>query len=245
LLSYSIIFILHTFNPLPDFYIGVPSLPLGEFEQYSTLLFDDWESYVENVLQLPDYSLSLNVEEGSVKAVAKIAATTLGVLYIGIGQYGSFISGLQTIEKQVHSANSYLGQRAGIPFESSSIKPKVRKRGESLTRLRNLFAKVQRGEITVEEAMLASRDIFGSEIETVPEFIVELRESFEQAPLFPQQIQLPFEDVENNILLPEAKKPIKPRLTQPREPAPDPEQYRIEVWRESKKGKRNVRVVSL
>ncbi len=228
-----------------DFYINVPSLPRGEFEKYSTQLFDDWENHVANVLELSDYSLSLNVEEGSVKAVAKIAATTLGILYIGIGQYGSFITGLQTIESQVHSANNYFAQRAGASFESSSVKPRVRKRGECLTRLRNLFAKVQRGEITVEEAMLVSEEIFGSEIETVPGFIVDLKESFEQTPLFPQQIQLPLVDVEGEILLPDTKKPTKPRPTQPREPAPDQNQYRVEVWRESKKGKRNVRVVNL
>jgi hypothetical protein len=228
-----------------DFYINVPSLPRGEFEEYSTQLFDDWENHVDSVLKLSDYSLSLNVEEGSVKAVAKIAATTLGVLYIGIGQYGSFISGLKTIESQVHSANNYFGQRAAVPFEYSRVKSRVIKRGESLTRLRNLFKKVQRREITVEEAMLASKGIFGSEIETVPGFMVDLKESFEQTPLSPQQMQLPLAGVEDEILLPDTEKPTKSRPTQPREPVPVPELYRVEVWRESKKGKRNVRVVNL
>jgi len=226
-----------------DFYIGVPSLPRKEFEEYATLLFDDWENYVDGVLQLPDYSLSLNVEEGSIKAVAKIAVTTLSLLYIGIGQYGSFISGVQTIENQARSANNYFGQRASAPFESSRARPKIRKRGESLTRLQNLFAKVQRGEITVEKAMLESELIFGSEMETVPEFMVDLKESFEQIPLLPQQIELPLENIEGEILMPDAKKPRKPRPTKPRQP--NPEQYRVEVWRESKNGKRNMRVISL
>ena len=73
-----------------DFYIDVPSLPRHEFEQYSTKLFDEWEAYVENALKIPDYSLALEVEEGSIKGSAKIAAA-LGAIYIGIGQYLSLI----------------------------------------------------------------------------------------------------------------------------------------------------------
>jgi hypothetical protein len=228
-----------------EFYIAVPSLPRGEFETYSTLLFDDWENHVKGVLQLPDYSLSLTVDDGSVRAVAKIAATTVGVLYLGIAQYGSFITGLQTIESQARTVGNYFGQRAGAPFESSNVQPKIRKRGESLTRLRNLFAKVQQREITVEEAMFESQAIFGPEIETTPGFMIGLKESFEQTPLFLQQIQLPLDSVESEILLPDTKKQTKPRPTKPKSPAPAPDLYRVEVWRESKKGKRNVQVISL
>lgn len=89
-----------------DFYIDVPSLPRHEFEQYSTKLFDKWEEYVENSLRIPDYSLALEVQEGSIKGGAKIAAT-LGALYFGIGQYGSFISGLQTIQGQIGAVGSF------------------------------------------------------------------------------------------------------------------------------------------
>lgn len=228
-----------------DFYIGVPSLSRGEFEEYSTLLFDDWEKYVEGVLQLTDYFLVLNVEEGSIKAVGKIAATTLGVLYIGIGQYGSFVSGLNTIDTQVRTAGSYLGQRAAAPFDNSHIKPRVRKKGESLGRLKGLFLKVQKGQITVEEAMLESELIFGAEIKTVPGFIDDLKESLEQAPLFPEQIKLPLVNLLGEELLPQTKKQ-EPRKPSPsREPAPDPDLYRVEVWRENKKSKRSVRVISL
>jgi len=227
-----------------DFYIGVPSLPCEEFEEYSTQLFDEWESHVEQVLKLPDYSLALEVEEGSIKAVGKITAT-LGVLYIAIGQYGSFISGLQTINNQVRSAGNYLGVRASAPFESSNAKPKIRKRGESLARLQSLFDKVQRGDITVDQAMTESRIIFGSEAEEAPEFMNELKNSLENAPLYPQQIHLPLVDTDGEELISEGKKQSKPRTPQPRVPPPIPDQYRVEVWRENKKGKRNVRVTSL
>ncbi|SBT12563.1 hypothetical protein [Vibrio celticus] len=80
-----------------DFYLGVPSLPREEFEIYSTQLFDEWEAYIGEHLQLSDFSLVLEVEEGSIKAKGKIFAT-IGVLYFGIGQYGSFVSGLYIIK---------------------------------------------------------------------------------------------------------------------------------------------------
>ena len=227
-----------------DFYLNVPSLPRGEFEEYSTQLFDDWESHVASVLELPDYSLSLNVEEGSIKALSRIAATA-GVIYLGIGQYGSFISGLETIQTQVRSVGDYFGERANAPFSSSNATPKVRKRGESLTRLQNLFAKVQRGEITVEDAMSEAEALFGPDAGSIPGLMADLEESFEQTPLLPQQIQLRLENSEGELLLSESVKKQKSRPSKPREPAPDPDQYRVEVWRDSRKGKRNVRVVSL
>jgi len=227
-----------------DFYIGVPSLPREEFEEYSTRLFDEWEIHVGSTLALPDYSLTLEVEEGSIKAVGKIAAT-LGALYIGIGQYSSFISGLQTIHSQVRSVGDYLGERAGSPFELSNTKSKVRKRGESLAKLQSLFNKVQHGAITVEEAMRESEIIFGSEAEEAPEFMNVLKEALEQIPLFPEQMQLPLVDINGEGLIQDGKKQTKPRPSQPRKPVPIPEQYRVEVWRENRKGKRNVRVRSL
>ncbi|PVZ69625.1 hypothetical protein [Pelagibaculum spongiae] len=229
-----------------DFYINVPSLPRGEFESYSSLLFDDWENYVHDVLELQDYSLSLNVEEGSIKAKAKIAATTLGILYIGIGQYGSFISGLGTIESQVISASEYLGQRAGKPFSSRNIRPNIRRRGESLSRLKGIFEKIKRGQISVEEAMIESEILFGPEMKNVPGLIDDLENAFAQAPLMPQQIHLPLVSADGEELMPDEEKNTKKnKPTKPKEPIPAPDHYRIEVWRESKKSKRNLRVVDL
>lgn len=226
-----------------DFYIAVPSLPRGEFKEYSTLLFDDWENHIEGVLKLSDYSLSLNVEEGSIKAKAKIAATTLGVLYLAIGQYGSFITGVQTINDQARIAGDYFGQRAGSPFKSSGVMPRLRKKGESLASLQKLFDKIQKGEMTVEEAMLKVEKIFGPEVESAPDFMLDVKESFEKTPLFAKQMQLPLENIEGDFLLPSMKNNIKKPTR--REPTQNHDQYRVEVWRESKKSERNVRVVSL
>lgn len=225
-----------------EFFIDVPSLPRDEFERYSTQLFDDWESYVDSALSLPDYSIALETEEGSVKAVGRVAAA-LGVLYIGIGQYGSFINGLETIDRQVRDVGDYFSDRAAAPFEKSSTKPKVKRRGESLARLKTLFDKVQRGEMTVDQAMKEAESVFGGELEEAPEFVNALEDSLAKAPLFPRQIKLPLVDALGNDLIPEGKKRRKSkRPSQPTQPAPVPEHYRVELWRESKKSKRNVRV---
>ncbi|UAW99579.1 hypothetical protein KEM63_06330 [Halopseudomonas nanhaiensis] len=225
-----------------DIYIGVRSLPKRQFEEYSAHLFDEWEAYVGRELQLPDYSLSLVVEEGSIKAVGQIAAA-LGFLYIGIGQYGSFISGLQVIHSQVRTVSGYLGERAGAPFQSRA-NPKVRRSGESLSRLQILFVKVQRGELSVDEAMAESERIFGSELDDSIAFKRELQISLEHAPLFLKQLALPLADADGEErYLDQVTR--KPRSPQPKPPAPDPDLYRVEIRRESRRREKDVRIISL
>lgn len=225
-----------------DIYIRVHSLPKRQFEEYSAHLFDEWEIYVDRVLQLPDYSLSLVVEEGSIKAVGTIA-TALGFLYIGVGQYGSFISGLQIIHDQVRTVSGYLGERAGAPFQSS--KTKVRRSGESLVRLQTLFVKVQQGVLSVEEAMEESERIFGQELDEAIDFKNELKLSLEQAPLLPKQLSLPLVDVDGEEILIEQLPRRKSRSPQPKPPTSDPDMYRVEIWRESRRGERDIRVITL
>lgn len=225
-----------------DFYIGVPSMPRHEFEEYSTRLFDEWEEYIEKTLVLPDYSLALEVEEGSVKGGGRIAVV-LGALYIGIGNYGSFVSGLQTIRDQISSVGDFLVERATVPFDSNSLEPRVRKRGGSLSHLQRLFVKVQRGEITAEQAMHEAEALFGDDAATAPEFMKKLQESFEQTPQFPQQLPLPLDTLEQE--LPGNNKERQPRPSRPKPSLPAPQQFRVEVWRESKKGQRRVRVIQL
>lgn len=63
-----------------EFVLAIPSLPETELKRQSTSLFDDWEGYVDTALSLPDYSLFLQVEEGSVKGATRIGAA-IGALY--------------------------------------------------------------------------------------------------------------------------------------------------------------------
>ncbi len=224
-----------------DFYIDVPELSSEEFEEYSTKLFDEWEAYISEVLQLPDYSLALDVEEGSIKAIGKIAAA-LGVLYIGIGQYGSFISGLNIIHNQIRMVSDYFVDKAAKPFESKQAKPRIKKYGESLSRLKNLFVKVQDGKLTVEQAMQESEKMFGEEAISEPEFMKQLHDALKQTHI---QMKLPFdlEITEDKELPPSKQSPRQsPIPIQPKLPPPQSKLLRVEVWRESKKSKKNVRV---
>lgn len=227
-----------------DFYIDVPSLPRHEFEKYSTKLFDEWEAYVEQVLKIPDYALALEVEEGSIKGGAKIAAA-LYALYIGIGQYGSFVSGLQTIQGQISSAGDFLAAHATSPFSSSKIKPKVKKHTGSLGELQRLFYKVQQGKITPEQAMLEAEIMFGNEAESAPGFMSEMKSSLENTPLLATQLKLPLNTFEHEAFQQIISKKRQPSIPRPKPEPPIGQQFRVEVWRDSKKDKRNVRVIKL
>lgn len=227
-----------------DFYIDVPSLPRHEFEKYSTKLFDQWEAYVEQALKIPDYSLALEVEEGSIKGGAKIAAT-LYAIYLGIGQYGSFISGLQTIQSQVSSAGDFVAANSTSPFSSNNVKPKIKKHSGSLGELQRLFFKVQQGKITAEQAMLKAEILFGNEAKSEPDFMSELKSSLENTPLLAKQLKLPLDTFEQDALLQISNKKRQPSLPRPRPEPPIGQQFRVVVWRDSKKEKRNVRVIQL
>lgn len=221
-----------------DFYIPAPSLSKRRLEEYSIYLFDSWESNIEKELLLPDYSLALQVEEGSIKGIGSIA-TVLGALYFGIGSYGSFISGLQTIQKQVSAVGDFLSETATNKLGCSYSDTKVRKRSGALGSLQRLFVKVQSGEITPEEAMKEAEALLGDDAYTSPEFMQKLNQSLEEAPHFHQQIPFPLEESKN--------KPQKPNKTNrlprsPSEPARPPQtHFRVEVWRESKSKKKHIR----
>jgi len=222
-----------------DIYIDIPSLSREELEEYSRSLFERWESYVDSNLVLSDYSLSLSVEDGSVKALGKIGVG-LYALYIGIGQYGSFISGIQTIKGQISDASEYLGQQAAEPFSDCPIKPVVHKRGEVLSRLEGIFKKVESGKTSVDEALEESKYLLGDDND-VPEFFDELKESLTEIPHHPSEDQLELDiEIEQSVPINEKTKPKTPKKPRPKQPPID--HYRIVVWRESRKDQINVSV---
>ncbi|MBW9242716.1 hypothetical protein [Pseudomonas paracarnis] len=227
-----------------DFYIDVPSLPRHEFEKYSTKLFDEWEAYVEQVLKIPDYALALEVEEGSIKGGAKIAAA-LYALYMGISQYGSFISGVKTIQGQISSIGDFLATHATTPFSSNEVKPRIKKNSGSLGELQRLFFKVQQGKITAEQAMLEAEALFGDEAKSEPDFMDEMKKSFENTPLLAKQLNLPLNTFEQDVFLQISNKKRLPHSPRPKPEPPIGQQFRVEVWRDSKKEKRKVRVIQL
>lgn len=224
-----------------DFLIKVPSLPEAELADLSSALFDSWESYVRDSLSIPDYSLFLQVEEGSIKGVAKVGALLYAV-YMGIGNYGSFISGVQTINQQLTAVREYLGDEASRTFPCRGTNPTTRKRGGSLAALQRLFVKVQKGELTPEAAVAQAELILGSEASTVPGFQRDLENAFRTCPRFPEQLQLPL--IEDDPLIPPGPK----RPSRPERPKPllgPALQFRVEVWRESKTMRKETRLVRL
>lgn len=223
-----------------DFLIKVPSLPEKDFELYSSRLFDQWEISVQKTLSLPDYSISLAIEEGSISGKAKIAAA-VGAIYMGIANYGGFISGLQTIRSQILYVNGLLLENAKHPFNCSKANITVRNSGGALSRLNFLLNKVQKGALTADEAMLRAMEIFGEEGKDIPGFIDQLKKELENAPRHPEQLSLiETEDFECEELIEDPKE----RLSRKRTPKPIPgsQQYKIEIWRDSKKDKKHVKL---
>jgi hypothetical protein len=227
-----------------EFLIAVRSLAKDDFEIYSSHLFDTWDEYIEKSLKVPDYSISLEIEEGSIKGTGKIAVG-IGVLYIAIGNYGEFISGLKTIGGQVSYVNDKLVESAASPFEKDNIQTTYRNKSNTLSHLNRLFQKVQKGELTANQAMIEAKLALGEEANTSPEFMQKLNEALESAPKYPKQEPL-FEEtdieldgVNNNG---DKKKPSRAPTPKPDTPI---NQFRVEIWRESKRGKKNVKISEL
>lgn len=227
-----------------EFLIAVRSLAKDDFEIYSSRLFDTWDEYIEKSLKVPDYSISLEIEEGSIKGKGRIAVA-VGALYFGIGNYGDFISGLQTIRGQVAYVSNKLVENAASPFEGNNVQTTYRNSGGVLSHLNRLFQKVQKGELTAEQAMVEAERIIGDEAKTSPDFMQKLNEALERAPKYPKQESL-FEEAENEL---NGGNDEKNKKRPSRTPTPKPDiptnQFRVEIWRESKRDKKHVKVSKL
>lgn len=224
-----------------DFLIQVPSLPESELTELSSQLFDSWESYAGESLSIPDYSLFLQVEEGSIKGMATVGALLYAV-YMGIGNYGSFISGLQTINQQLNDVRGYLADEASRTFPCRGIKPSTKKRGGTLASLQRLFVKVQKGELTPDAAIAQAEILLGDEVATAPGFQRDLENAFQTCPRFPEQLALPLAE-DDLQLTPHPKNPTRP--TRPTPTLGPALQFRVEVWRDSKTRLKETRVVRL
>ncbi|MFM9913349.1 MAG: hypothetical protein ACKVN9_07445 [Methylophilaceae bacterium] len=133
---------------------------------------------------------------------------------------------------------------ATLPFGNDPLNTKVRKRGGALSQLQRLFDKVQRREMTSEQAMQEAELLIGDEASSSPEFMTLLKSSLESAPRFPQQIPLPYESLEEEDGIPSKDKNRPSRPSHPKPIVPI-QQYRIEIWRASKKDKKNVKITDL
>lgn len=228
-----------------EFVLAVPSVPEQSLRRLSSSLFDSWESFVDSSVSVPDYSLFLQVEEGSVKGLATIGAV-LGAVYLGIGNYGDFVSGVRTINEQIGATSDYLTERASHLFSCPPSHASSKKRGGSLTAIQRLFVRVQRGELSADEAMIRAEKLLGDEASAEPSFMRKLAEAFQDCPLYHQQQRFPFseEGEEPGTLVdlpPQSPRPLK----RPEVDLAPPIHLRVEVWRESKKKRKHTRIVKL
>jgi hypothetical protein len=227
-----------------EFNLAVPSVPGAELKRLSSSLFDSWEAYVGSALSLRDYSLFLQVEEGSVRGLARIGAA-IGVLYMGIGNYGDFISGVTTIGQQVNATSEFLTERAGNVFSCPESQATTRKRGGTIAVIQRLFVRVQRGELTPEEASARAEALLGEESADEPGLLRELTNAFRGCPRYHEQQPLPFADGQEDADPFAHQLPQKPRAPRSGPVLGPPLQLRVEVWRESKKKRKHTRLVNL
>lgn len=227
-----------------EFNLAVPSLPEQELRDRSSELFDCWEQFVGTAIALPDYSLFLQVEEGSVNGRARIGAVA-AALYFGIGNYGGFVSGVKTIGEQVSATSDFLTDQAKRVFSCSDDRAVSRKRGGAVASLQRLFVRVQRGELTPEEATARAESLLGEEAATVPGLIDALGDAFNSCPSFHEQQELPFPDASDEFIQREVPAPTGPRPTRPLPPLAPSLQLRVEVWRDSKKQGKQTRIIRL
>jgi len=227
-----------------DFNFAIQSVQASQLEVLSGALFDDWEIYVGRHLALPDYSLFLQVEEGSINGWGKIQSAA-GMLFVGISAYGGLMSGIEAISKQVSATGKYLAVQAQSTFSCPDNQTTVRRKGGVPAAVQRLFVRVQNGELTPAEASILAEAILGNEASEVPGFFDALANAFRTCLRRPQQVQLPFvESVEmspaepNSGRLPSAPKRRTPEL-------PPPLHYRVEVWRESKRKQKQTKMTAI
>ena len=229
-----------------EFVLAIPSVPETELRRLSTALFDEWQGFVDTALSLPDYSLLLQVEEGSVRGAAKIGAV-VGAQYLGIGNYGDFISGVKTIGEQIAATGEFVAEQAKQVFDCPDNKATTRKRGGTISGLQRLFVRVQKGELTPEDAAQLAERLLGDQKDQSPGFMSALQDAFEQCPRYHEQEVLPFLDNSDELPPPSigVSPPTVPRDPRPRIDLGPPLHLRVEVWRDSKKKRRKTRVVKL
>jgi hypothetical protein len=227
-----------------EFYLAVPSVPGEELRRLSNSLFDSWEAYVGSALSLRDYSLFLQVEEGSVRGMAKIGAA-IGVLYVAIGNYGDFISGVTTVGQQVNATSEFLSERAVNVFSCPESQAMTKKRGGTIAAIQRPFVKVQRGELTPEEASARAEALLREESANEPGLLRDLTEALRDCPRYHEQQPLPFTGSQEDSGSSGHQLPQKPRTPRSGPDLGPPLQLRVEVWRESKTKRKHSRLLTL
>lgn len=226
-----------------SFFIKSPTFNKGAFEFHSSELFDQWDTQVNSHLQLPDYALTLVLEEGSIKGKGKIAAYA-AAFYIGIGAYGDFMSGLGTVRDQASYVSNVLFEQAKIQFSCSAERGNTKRTGGEIIYLQHLFERVQHRVLTPEQAIQEVKSRWGEEAASSPGFMRELAANLELAPRLPEQLSFSDESWPDCLDLEPLGREPEPRM--PRAPEfPIPQHYRIEISRPSRSDKKKVKLTKV
>lgn len=195
-----------------DFKFSIASVDASQLERLSNALFDEWEVYVSRALMLPDYSLFLQIEEGSIIGRGQIMAGAKA-LVIGLTAYGGLISGVDIVNKQVKATNRFLAEQAQSIFACPDSKAAIRNRGGAPAALQRLFSRVQKGELTPDEATILAQSMLSKDEPEIPGFFEILANAFQECPKLAKQVEFQFDDMpeENSIKIMEKKSPNKPK----------------------------------
>ena len=111
-----------------DFNLSIASVDAQLLENLSNSLFDEWDSYVNKALVLSDYSLFLQVEEGSIIGRGQIMAGAK-TLALALTAYGGLMSGVDIVSNQLKSTNKFLAEQAQIIFSCPNSNATIKKKG--------------------------------------------------------------------------------------------------------------------
>lgn len=114
-----------------DFNLSITSVDAQQLEILSNSLFDEWGAYVDQALVLSDYSLFLQVEEGSIIGRGQIMAGAKA-LALGLTAYGGLMSGVDIVSNQLKSTNRFLAEQAQIIFACPNSNAIIKKKVEHL-----------------------------------------------------------------------------------------------------------------
>lgn len=130
-------------------------------------------------------------------------------------------------------------------FSCPNNKATTRKSGGSHAYIQRLFTRVQRGELTAEEATLLAESHLVEEDSEAPELIDVLAQAFRKCPKFSVQVPLPLEEL-NQIPITQHAPRNTPNPPKPKNPdLPPALKYRVEVWRDSKRKQKRSKVSPL
>lgn len=221
--------------------------PLGEvsLKAYATGLFKQIDEQASTLLPLLDYGLELDLEEGSLRGKSLILATAAS-LYLGIGQYGSFVQGLREIRNGARALSLWTTEH--VPHSLGCTAEVIRTRrsgGGVVTKLARLFNEVQHHRLSPEQALERALPLFGGGTDSPLGLRDDLEAALRVVGNEPRQLDFDFGAWKDGPDSGEPEPPRRQRHSSDRPAALPAERLRVEIRRESRTGKPIMRVIHL